>query len=104
MTFVVNPTVPMLIGASEYIYFDYTRLLISGQTVVSATYTCEAPVTQDGGTAAVNADGTIASARFTLPGSADDGAQYTVTCTATTANPTETKLLFALIAAAAIPS
>lgn len=104
MTFVVNPTVPMLIGASEYIYFDYTRILISGQTVISATYTCEAPITEDGGTAAINAAGTIASARFTVPANAVNGTGYTVTCMATTANPTETKPLFAVIAVASVPT
>lgn len=104
MTFVVNPTVPMLIGESDYVYFDFTRRLETGQTVVSAVYTCESPVTEDGGTAAVNAAGTIASARFTLPNTAVNGTGYTVTCTATCATPTATKILFAVIAAASVPT
>lgn len=100
-----NRTVPMFIGESLYIDFDFTQELRSGQTVVSATYTPETPVTEDGGTAAVNGAGTIAQARFTLPvlGSTDGG-QYTVQCTATCANPTETRISYATIIAQIVPT
>jgi len=100
----VNRTIPMFIGESDYIYFNFTQRLASGQTVVSATYTCESPVTEDGGTATVSAAGTIAQARFTLPGTASDGVQYTVKCTATCATPTETKIEYAVIQAQLVPT
>lgn len=100
----MNTTVPLFIGESEYISFDFTQRLESGQTVVSATYTCESPVTEDVGSAAVNAAGTIAQARFTVPPTAVDGVQYTVKCTATCATPTATKILFAIIQAQLVPT
>jgi len=100
----VNRTVPMRIGESEYINFDFTQRLLTGQTVVSATYTPESPVTEDGGTAAVNATGKIAQARFTLPPTAADGVQYTVKCTATCTAPVETKIEYAIIQAELVPT
>lgn len=100
----VNRTVPMFIGSSEYISFNFAQRLISGQTVTSATYTCESPVVEVAATAAVNAAGTIAQARFTLPSDAVNGQQYTVKCTATCANPTETKIEYAVITAELVPT
>jgi len=95
----MNTIVPLFIGESEFISFDFTHRLESGQTIVSAVYTCESPITEDDGSAAVNATGTIAQARFTVPPTALDGIQYTVKCTATCATPTATKILFATIKA-----
>lgn len=100
----INRTVPMFIGESLYIDFNFAQELRSGQTVVSATYTVESPLALDGGTEAVNSDGTIAQARFTLPGTAVNGAQYTATCTATCTNPTETRISFATIRAQSVPT
>jgi len=95
----VNRIVPLFIGESEYINFVFTRRLQSGQTVVSAVYTPESPVTEDANTAAVNAEGTIAQARFTLPPTAVNGQQYTVKCVASCINPIESKIEYAIIRA-----
>jgi len=100
----MNTTVPLFIGESEYISFDFTQRLQTGQTIVSAIYTCDAPMTEDSASAAINGTGTIAQARFTLPESASDGGQYTVKCTATCATPTATKILFAIITAQLVPT
>lgn len=101
---VVNRTVPGFIGESIYIDFDFTKRLRSGQTIDSATYSPESPITEDGGTAAVNASGTIAQARFTIPGSAVHGTWYTVECAAVCADPVETKIEYALIFAEEVPT
>lgn len=100
----VNRTIPMRIGESELINFNFAQRLITGQTVVSATYACESPVTEDAATAAVNAAGTIAQARFTVPATAADGIQYTVKCTATCTAPVETKIEYAIITAQLVPT
>ncbi len=99
-----NRTVPMYPGESRYIDFNFTEELRDGQTVASGAYTIEddAPVTQVDGTAAVNGAGTIAQARFTLAANATPGEQYTVTCAATCANPTETRISYAIIDVLAI--
>lgn len=100
----VNRTVPMFIGESELINFNFEQRLATGQTVTSATYTCESPVVEVAASASVNAAGTIAQARFTLPSDAVNGTQYTVKCTATCATPTETKIEYAIIAAQLVPT
>lgn len=92
----------MYIGEALYIDFDFTQELRAGQTVVSALYTCEAPVTEVGGTAAVNAAGTIAQARFTLPSNAVNGIQYSVQCSATCTGPVETRISYAVIQAQSV--
>lgn len=51
-----------------------------------------------------DAAGTIAQARFTLPGTASDGVQYTVKCTATCTGPVATKILYAIIVAQLVPT
>lgn len=100
-----NRTIPMYPGESLYIDFDFTQELRSGQTVASGAYTIEtdAPVTQVDGSAAVNGAGTIAQARFTLSSGATPGTQWTVTCAATCASPTETRKSYAIIDVLAIP-
>ena len=99
-----NLQVPLFIGEHEFISFDFTYRLQPGQTVVSAVYTCEAPVTEDAATAAVNSAGTIAQARFYVPPTAVNGTRYTVQCTVTCANPVATKILYALILAIEVPT
>lgn len=100
----VNRVIPMYIGESEYINFDFTKRLTSGQTIASATYAPESPMVEVAATAGVSADGTIAQARFTLPAEAVNGRQYTVKCTALCANPTESKILYALVRAELVPT
>lgn len=99
----MNTSVPLFIGESEYISFKFTWRLQPGQTVVSAAYTCEAPITEDAGTAVVDAQGKIAQARFTVPPAAVNGGKYTILCTATCQNPVATKILYAIITAVEVP-
>ncbi len=90
-------------GESLYIDFDFTRELRSGQTVVSATYEAESPATMDGGTSAVDEDGKIAQARFTVPDDVDGGTRLTVQCAALCTNPVETRHQYAVIVVVAEP-
>lgn len=100
----MNVDVPLFIGEHEFIGFDFTQRLEAGQTVSSAAYTCEAPVTEDGGTAAIDSAGRIAEARFYLPPGAVNGVRYTVQCTASCLNPIATKILYALVLAVEVPT
>ena len=102
------------IGESDFITFVFNRRLVPGQSLLSATYTPESPITEDNGTHALgtvdNEDGTpgvvngSCSARFTVPSQAVAGTEYTVKCTAICQNPTATKIEYVTFRAKAVPT
>lgn len=86
------------VGESELVTLDFAARLADGQTLTGVSWTSDAGVTLEAGTSAVQ--GTKATGRFTTP----TAGEYTVTAAVTCANPTETKVYFAILQVKAIPT